>query len=269
MELETHIIKGPPVARITRTAAEAKLKEMPEVANATSYNLREIEGIWVAAVTVPKVAGDLTKESAPPPFAPPEADAPAEDGPAPDDGAGADNADGEPKPSDEGDGEGGEEKGGEKSLEHQVEALTHMLGTLMEALGLGDPGAEGPMGHEGEPGPPGPDMGGPDAGAGPPDKHHQIHERAMKPGEAPPGTTPIGSPAFASVQPDHPWAGVIGKKRTFTLEEPIGDRTMASVREELNQIAAGTGYSIKRAKEGVKDNIRVARVIVQADTPVA
>lgn len=259
MEFETHIIKGPPVARLTRTAAEAKLKEKPEVANATSYNIREIEGIWVAAVTVPKVAG-VTKESAPPPFAPPEApaeesaiseDGPPEDGPPSDDEA----------PSEEG-GPEGEEKG-EKSIEHLVEGLTHKLDTLMQALGLSDPAAEGPMGHEGEPGPPGPEAGGP------PEKHHQIHERAMKPGEAPPGTTPIGSPAFASVQPDHPWAGVIGKKRTFTLEEPIGDRTMASVREELNGLAAGTGYSIKRAKEGVKDNIRVARVIVQADTPVA
>lgn len=269
--MELRIVKGPPVARMSRTAAEKKLQEIPQMKDASSFELRDIDGIWVAAVAFEKEAA--TKVSAPPPFAPPEeapSDGPPTDGPPSEDGPPAPE---EAPPSDD---EGGEEKpkgekGEKKGLEHQVEALTHMLTKLMDALGLSDPmgGPEGPMGHEGDPSAPpmdGPPMP-PDAGND--GKTHTVHERALKPGEAPPGTLPVGSPTFASTQPNHPWKDYVGIKRSFTLEEPIGDRTMASVRDELNSLAKGTGYSIKRAKEGLKEGVRVARVIVQADTPVS
>lgn len=263
MELDLRIIKGPPVARMSRTAAEKKLQEIPQMKEALSWELRDIDGTWVAAVTLPKEA--TTKQATPPPFAP--ADEAAPDEAAPPEGPPTDDGGDEGPPSDEGDEKPKDEGKGEKGLEHQVEALTHMLTKLMTALGLGDPTGppEGPMGHEGDPGAPplGPE------GAGPDGKTHTVHERALKPGEAPPGTLPVGSPTFASTNPDHPWKDYVGVKRSFTLEEPIGDRTMASVRDELNQIANGTGYSVKRAKEGLKDGVRVARVIVQADTPVA
>lgn len=264
--MEIRIIKGPPVARMSRTAAEKKLQEHPAMKDVESFELRDVEGTWVAAVVLSKEA---SKHSAPPPFAPPEeapVDGPPTDGPPSEEGPPE-----EGPPADEGDEEKpkGEEKGeGKKGLEHQVEALTHMLTKLMDALGLSDPaGPEGPMGHEGDPSAP-PMEGAPDT-AGSDGKTHTVHERALKPGEAPPGTLPVGSPTFASVQPNHPWKDYVGVKRSFTLEEPIGDRTMASVRDELNTIAKGTGYSIKRAKEGLRDGVRVARVIVQADTPVS
>lgn len=284
MELETYIIKGPPVAKVSKTAAEKKLADHPQVIAAKGqYALREVEGIWVAAVAVPKDEDDEekkdkdekeagTRQSAPPPFAPAEE---APDGP-PTDGPPSDEGESEGPPEDGGDtgeeGKPGEEKGGpEAALNHMVEALTHKLDKLMTALGLDDP-AEGPLGHEGEP--PGPEGAKPpgmdhdpstpgDQGAD--GKTHTVHERALKPGEAPPGTTPIGSPAFASTHPDHPWVNVIGQKRTFTIEQPIGDATMASVRAELVELEKDTGYSVKRAKEGVKDGKRIARVLVQAN----
>lgn len=272
MELDLHIVKGPPVAKVSRVAAERKLAEHPEVQRAAEWKLREIEGIWVAAVAVPRTAG--VKTASPPPFAPAEEAPPSEGPPAPTDGPPSDEGDApddNEMPGDEEKPEGDEGKGEEKGkggVEHQVEMLTHMMHELMSALGLGAPAGppEGPMGHE-DPGaappPPSADASGGDG------KSHTVHERALKPGEAPPGTLPVGSPTFASTHPDHPWSGIVGKKRSFTLEEAIGNKTMAAVRAELSALAAGTGYSVKRAKEGVnEDGVRVARVIVQADSAV-
>lgn len=272
MELDLHIVKGPPVAKMSRVAAEKKLAEHPEVQKAAEWKLREIEGVWVAAVAVPKEAG-ISKESTPPPFAPAEeaapSDGPPTDGPPSDEGDTPDDGEmpGEEKP--EGDEPKGDDKGKDGGIEHQVTLLTHMMHELMSALGLGgSTPPEGPMGHE-DPGMAPPPPGG-DAPGGGDGKSHTVHERALKPGEAPPGTLPVGSPSFASVHPDHPWSGVVGKKRTFTLEEAIGDKTMAAVRAELSELAKDTGYSVRRAKEGVnQDGVRVARVIVQADSAVS
>lgn len=268
MELETHIIKGPLVAKMSKEAAEKKLAEHPDVSAGASMALREIEGRWYAAVTIPKKDA-ATKQSAPPPFEPKDEGASDEggssDGPPSDD-----EGDGPPDEGDGGpDGPPDADKGA-GALEHQVQALVHMMTKLMGALGL-DQGPEGPMGHEAPPGPEGPpnamdhDPATP-GDQGPDGKTHTVHERALKPGESPPGTTPVGSPAFASVRDDHPWKEYLGVKRTFVLQEPIGDQTMASVRSELRELEAEVpGYKVKRAKEGLVDGVRVARVLVQAD----
>lgn len=263
MELEVRTIKGPPTDKVSKVAAEKILGEVSFPEGSIVGEVRDIGGVWVASAAIPKTA-------TPPPFEPQEETPPAEGPPSPD-GPPADDGGGEEGPPAEEGGEekpGGDEKKGEGSEKHELSSILHMLTTLMGALGL-DVGPASPAGPEGEvgpapaPGPPG--MPSPDE-AGGDNKTHTVHERALKPGESPPGTTPVGAPAFASVNPNHPWAGVIGHKRTFTLEEPIGDATMASVRAELQTLAQGTGYSVKRAKEGLANGQRVARVLVQADS---
>jgi hypothetical protein len=85
----------------------------------------------------------------------------------------------------------------------------------------------------------------------------------LKPGEAPPGSTPIGAPAFASVADDHPWKDVLGKKRTFKVDEPIGDMTLASVKAELDSLAEGTGYQVKQLIEARNESgQRVASALI-------
>lgn len=81
---------------------------------------------------------------------------------------------------------------------------SEILGILHEILNLlAQKGPAGPPGI-GAGGPPGPPAGPPAAPkppmAGPPQTREVIHRRGLKPGEAPPGTMPLGAPAFSSTQ---------------------------------------------------------------------
>lgn len=172
---------------------------------------------WVAELLEPKLAGP------PPAFADDGGDdegAPDAGGSEPDEGP-DEGPDGPPSdgpdgpPSDEGGEDGppsGEKKPkGEKGGKPNVEAeILHVLQQILQAVGGDAPGPEG-MG--------GPDALGPDAGgpAAPPAPHHGPGPggpdgpphggpagppagRPMKPGEAPPGSTPVGAPAFSSTR---------------------------------------------------------------------
>jgi hypothetical protein len=278
------ITPGPPVTEMSKEAAVAALVDHPHFPKhaADSLSVQEIDGRWVAAYDESE---PITKEAAPPftPAAPSggasdDTGAPPTDGPPADDGAGADDTDGEDKPS-EGDGEGKEH--GEKGVEAQIHALTEMVHTLMTALGLDVGGPDGSMmpGAEGMPHAPGPstpdaaDLGGPANGPSDPEgaggsprggkKERVVHERALKPGEAQPGSTPIGAPAFASVREDHPWREVIGKVRSFTAVEEIDeDTTMADVAAELRELADGTGYRVDQLREAREEGRRVAKALL-------
>lgn len=91
-------------------------------------------------------------------------------------------------------------------------------------------------------------MGGPPPPMGPPHGaskgHKTVHERAMKPGETPPGGTPLGAPAFSSVSPDHPWANTLGKVAHFRVAENIGNRNIVEVERELQTIASSGGFKV-------------------------
>jgi hypothetical protein len=267
MEHEVRIIAGPPADKISKEAAESALTRDPRFPKNASVEIDKVEGRWVAAVVVPKTATDeIKKESAPPFGGPEEAPSPdgppAPDGPPTDDGASADSSDGEDKPADEGDKKDKPGEEGKKGLEAQIEHLTQMLTTIVDALGLSQ-GPDSPVPGEDEVphAPHGPSPDGP-----PTDqegKTHTVHERSMKPGESPPGSTPVGAPAFASVSDDHPWKGILGEKKTFVVEEEIGDETLASVREELEELRKGTGYEIKQLREGSVDGRRTAKALLQ------
>lgn len=166
---------------------------------------------WVAAV---KFAGPFppSDDEGSDDAAPPSDDKPAfaDDGAGSDDSGGGDDIpsdDGPPSPDDG----GGESKGEKKPKEPKGdEAIIGLLQEILLALqggagpegGMGGPDAlaNGPSGMSAPPkghgGPPGGPGGGPPPG--PPGGGKPPAGRPMRPGEAPPGSTPVGAPAFAS-----------------------------------------------------------------------
>lgn len=248
------IIVGPPTSKTSRKEAESKLIAHPAFPKKAEYELDEVEGRWIAAIV----------QSAPPAFldgggagetpdGPPKPDE-APEGP-PSDEIPEEESPDEDKPKDD-------EPKGEKGLEGAIKHLVEILTPIAEALGGGlGPDASPVPGDDGPPPPP--------PGAGPPDDgpNKIRHERSLKPGEAPPGTTPIGAPSFASVRADHPWKDILGKKKTFKLEEPISeDEKLSSINAELQSLAAETqGYKIEQLTEArSSDGQRIARALVVA-----
>lgn len=267
---KVHIFPGPSSANVSREQAEATLLKHPHFPKGASYSLAEVEGRWITAIAADdedekdeekeedekkeaaKTAGPFPPDGGegPPPGAEDAGPPAPDDGPPVDDGAGADDTDGEDKPK----GEKGEKKGEGAEL-HQV---IDMLTTLMGALGLTPGGPEdSPVpGADGPQAPPGPPQGE--------EEQHQTvrHERGLKPGESPPGVPPVGTPSFSSVADDHPWKDILGQKRSFTVEEQIGDQPMNEVLAELRSLAKNTGYQVQRLVEDNASGQRVARAII-------
>jgi hypothetical protein len=151
-----------------------------------------------------------------------------------------------------------------------------ILQQICDALGIpvdptgglgGDPtGAGGPPGPPaGPPGPPG--AGGPPGGGplGPGGHPMEVvrHERVTKPGETPPGGTPVGAPAFASVRQDHPWAHLAGKVASFEVADKIGDAPLGQIKNELSSLASEINYRVARLREDKDDDgNRVAAAVI-------
>lgn len=260
METEVRIVRGPSSTQLTKEAAASKLQALPGFPKNASFAIEDIDGRWVAAVSIPKVAEfPPAKDEESEPSGPP---APAEDSGESEEpkseGDSGEKKDG--PPSEDGPSSEGAPKGeGHLSVEHQLANLTDMLTKITDALGLSTPadgmipgaddGAVPPPG--GPPGAPGvkgtgedPAMGN-KPGVGSDNKMHTVHERSLKPGEAPPGTTPVGAPSFASVSSDHPWKDAIevGTKE-FEVESTIGGQALSAVAAELKGLAEPYGYIV-------------------------
>lgn len=271
MALDVKIVIGPQTSRTSREDAEAQLRNNRRFPKGASVDITEHEGRWVAAIASVKEAEFPPSEDDAPSDSPePSDDAPSKDD-SPSDDSSSEDSDDSPFP-DKDDEESKDKKseGGEKG---EIAKLLHAVTTLLTALGINPEGGEGdspvpgldapgpdglpPEGIPGEPGPPAPHPhGGPDG------KNHTVHERALKPGEAPPGATPIGSPAFSSVGDDHPWRDAIGVKRSFPVAAQIGEDSLAEVKAELDALAEGTGYEVKQLREDTVDGARVARALI-------
>lgn len=261
MDTEIKIVRGPSSTRLAKEAAASELEKQPGFPEGASYTIEEIDGRWIAAVVMPKEAAPFPPgggDEAPsgPPSGPPSDD--SESGPPSDEG--------DEKPEGEKKDEGGDEPSSEGppkqehgGVEHMLANLTDMLTKITDALGLSTP-ADGmiPGADDGAVPPPGgPPHGGPSAPGdsdpstpgkqGPDGKIHTVHERSLKPGEAPPGTTPVGAPAFASVQVEdgHPWKDAIESNvKEFEVESDIGDAAISTVAAELRQLAEPYGYQV-------------------------
>lgn len=261
------IAQGPSVDTLSKADAIKKLRAQPGIEKDAEVSVEEIDGRWIAAVH--------TAEGNP--FGAPSGGGPAdsdEEAPSPKDGGGDDKepsegGDDDGPPSDDGgpDGPPGAEDGKEKGkggLEHEIFDL---LQKIVVALGIPDQDpSEGPVpGADGPPAPPGP--GGPPGAGGPPGGPEETikHERSLKPGEAPPGTTPVGAPSFAHVLASHPikphpWAEIMGRKATFNVEEQVPPtHTASAVDHELQQLAHGTGYRVAQIHVANEDGRRIAR----------
>lgn len=253
------IIRGPLSAKVSKADAEQGLVNHPEFVKGSSYTLEDVQGRWVAAI-----------HEAAPPF---EEESPSEDSPfdepvVPEDSGSEDKKDDGPsedekseekseKSDDKSDGEKGDKKEG---LEAKVDKLTDMLTTIVDALGLSE---MPPMPGDELGGPPmdvPPPPGGPEEGPKP--KTHTVHERALKPGEAPPGTTPVGAPAFSSVREDHPWREIIADAANFHVESEIGETSNGDVLNELQSLASEVGYKVGQFKPFERGGKRYAKALI-------
>jgi hypothetical protein len=197
------------------------------------------------------------KESAPP-FGGPPADEAPDGPPVPDDSA--PEEDGPPK--DEGEDKPKDEKGGEKGMEHMLSQIFDMMTKMTDALGLSDPSGPVPGMDEGPApdGPPAPPSGKPGVDAS--GKQHVVHERSLKPGEAPPGTTPIGSPSFAHVK-GHPWEEDIRQgAKEILLEDVQGDDSIGVIASELRGLAEPVGYRVEQITPFDRGGVRHVRAKV-------
>lgn len=252
------IIQGPPTSKISKEAAATALENHREFVAGSEYTIDEIDGRWVAAVKFAE-------------FPPPNHDVPddADSGGPPE--PPADDADDTPEPKDdkpEGD-DGDKPKGDDKGkggLEAQVHQLTEMLTKIVDALGLGGPDAMpgDDLGPDGSPMPPG-GPAGPDGpeGLGSDGKQHIVHEKALKPGEAGPGQTQIGAPAFASVREDHPWKDMPKEAASFRVEGKLDGKSESEVLSELQSLASEINYNVKQFQPYVGNDgtARVAAII--------
>lgn len=272
MSVQVDIIPGPAVAEVSRETAERGLRSIASRRKAASYSLEQSNGQWIGALAFEaKTAADnpfggSDDDSSPAPSDGPDDSAPADAG---SDDGGSDDSPAGP-PSGDSDSDSGEKKdkgkGGEDHLLHQVmDALTQIGEALGVPLNLGDspvPGLDAPDGPPG--GPAGPPPGGPAGGppGAPPSSHGDKFPKPMKPGEAPPGVPPIGTPAFSSVNEDHPFAHMAGKVASFKAQRPIGDRPMPEVVREVTALANQVGYNayVKEARDA--DGNRIADCLI-------
>jgi hypothetical protein len=282
MSSTVQIIPGPSTSEVTRSRAEAGLKQIASRRQASTYTIDEVDGNWVGALvfeTATKVSdgnpfGGGGEEEAPSPdpgagapSAGPDDDADSSDGPPPSDGG----SDGPPS---DGDDKGKKDKKGESGEIKQVldalHAIADALGVPLATDGMvpgADDGTGGPPGGPGgpPPGPPGlggpagpPPPGGPPGAAAPPG-------HSMKPGMTPPGGTPVGAPAFASVRPDHPWAHVAGKLPHFRAAVQIGEQPMEQVVSSISELAREIGYQAKVRESRDDDGNRIAVALLAAN----
>lgn len=211
--------------------------------------VRGVPGQWQATVEHPKVAGDL-------PFSDDDSDS--------DESTLPKKKKGEKDESDSGsdslpvDDLDGPPEDNEESEE--ISLLKQILHALQGGAGP-DSGMGGPDGPHGA-GPDGPPPGG--SGGKAPVPH------PLKPGETPPGRTPINAPAFSKVQLNERVAAVSKRARTIVIsrnyETPHANNeerearfkdTVAGARE----VAAANGYKLKQGRfEGDRSIKILARI---------
>lgn len=229
--------------RLSKDEARDSLERQFEGAEIVNISRRGDK--WVATLLEPKQAefppkaDDGGGDEGGSPF-PPKSDegsddgdeAPSEDGPPSDDSEG----DGPPK-------DGKDEKGGE------MHAVLDILAQIADKLGILPPGApmapgaEDPMG----PGAGAPPMA-PPAPAGP--KPQEImHRTKLKPGETPPGGTPVGAPAFASTD--------LSRLASFDAFDDTPGKTVKQAHAELTAVYGPHGFVVRQIKR-VENGQRLA-----------
>lgn len=210
---------------------------------------------WEAKFELPKTAefpppkGDNDDGDEPPKPASPDSDS---DDAAP-------SKDDDSKPSDSEDSPLGDELDGEKpkppSIEEAVASLTALVTQIAEAVGVsphggheGPPaGPEGPLGPHGGPKPP----AGPPPGAGGPPPPGGAGGKAparppLRPGMAPPGTTPVGAPSFASLNADE---NKLASEVADFVVSTATDEPLPECEKQITAKWGEAGFKVKRMVE--------------------
>jgi hypothetical protein len=224
---------------------EAKLSLEHQFAGSEVLDVKRRGDKWVATLLEPKTAefppkGDDEDTDA----APPKAEgSDSEDSPPSEDG---DKGESPPK----GDKSEGKPKGGEKA---ELGAVLDLLSAIADKLGIvppgAVPGAEDPLSPDGGPPPPPP---GPPGAGGPPGgpegpgvggAGHQeiVHRTKLKPGDTPPGVTPIGSPAFASTNQ-------LSRMASFDAFDDTPGKSIKQAKAELEELYGPHGFKVRQIK---------------------
>lgn len=222
---------------------EAKLSLEHQFAGSEVLDVKRRGDKWVATLLEPKTAEfpfkDDEEDNA---DAPPKEsdDSDSEDSPPTNDSG---ESDGPPK----GDKPEGKPKG-EKGELGQVLTLLH---SIADALGIAPPGAvpgaEDPLSPDGPPPPPPgpPGAGGPPpgdvGGVGGPGHQEIVHRTKLKPGDTPPGVTPIGAPAFAS-------SNQLSRMASFDAFDDTPGKSIKEAKAELEALYGPHGFKVRQIK---------------------
>lgn len=209
--------------RLTKAAARESLLRQFE--DAEVLELQRQGNEWVATLLQPKQA-DF----------PPSND--NDDAPFTEDKADEDDSD--DSPSDDGppsdDGEGSKPPKAEKGEKGELGAVLDILTAIADKLGIvpgGDPAVPGA--EDGPPPPPLPPPGPP--GGGP---NELLHRTKLKPGETPPGGTPVGAPAFASTD--------LSRLASFDAFDDTPGKTIKEAHHELTELYGPHGFTVRQIK---------------------
>jgi hypothetical protein len=224
---------------------------------------------WLAEVFVPKTAS--------PPFPPNDHVNDAENPkppPSDEEDKKTDSDPDEPEPESKEDSspdlsDSGEDKGLKHDKGGKEDEIISLLHHLIESIGgglggppgpppgppSGPPGLGGPPGGGPPPGVGGPPGGPPGIGGAPPNKIQEvIHRRGLRPGEAPPGVAPVGSPAFSSFDPS-----VLRDLNTFDAVAQGHGVSIKVAQADLNARYFPLGFTVRSAKR-LEDGLIVAQL---------
>lgn len=234
-----------PARGLTREAAQASLERSPKFSEDTEIlDFKRRGDSWVATLLEPKKAEfppqAEEEESGPP--KPPSDDAPFEDDEPAEKEEKSEKPEGEDGPPKK---EGPGEPKGEKA---ELALVMDMLTQIADKLGIvpgGDPMA---MGAEDAPlpPPPGPPPGPP--GGGHPG-NEILHRTKLKPGETPPGGTPVGAPAFASTD--------LTRLASFDAFDDTPQKSIREAKAELDALYGPHGFRVRQIKR-VEGGARIA-----------
>lgn len=212
---------------------DAKLSLVNQFEGTELLDIKRRGDKWVATLLEPKQAEfppskdeDDSEESGPP-----QEDTSDEPSPPKEDGG---DSDGPPK----GDKGPPKEKGGEKV---ELSALLDLVSQIADKLGIvpggAVPGAEDPM-AAGPPVPPPPGPPHSDPGVGGEGHQEIVHRTKLKPGDTPPGVTPIGSPAFAS----------LSRMASFDAFDDTPGKSIKQAKDELEALYGPHGFTVRQIK---------------------
>jgi hypothetical protein len=195
---------------------------------------------WVATLLEPKTA------EFPPPKDDDETSAPPE---AKDDSEESDTPDGPPKDDAPEEGDGPPKPEGPKGEKAEITALLDLVHQIADKLGImpgpAAPGAEdGPLPDGPMPPPPGPPGIPHDPGVGGEGHQEIVHRTKLKPGDTPPGVTPIGTPAFASTHE----ASTLSRMASFDAFDDTPNKSIREAKAELEALYGPHGFKVRQIK---------------------